>query len=234
MKTDKWVLWAVFTWFWLLASCVLLWWYAKTTNMAYPLLVVSIWAALPLYRVCAHLPVLTDAPAIALALLSARYAAVDDNLPAAVVSVVAGAINEKAPVFAALWSESFYPLAGLAAVLVATLGVKAKSPSEEVKWPWFTMKKARQRNSTRLDSATALLMPWGACLAAAFCRHWNWIDWLTLAVAYGQLIIAVDGARLYQWAFPVLLRKTTAILPKYLHGPAVLVTWFNPWGGIRI
>ena len=66
----------------------------------------------------------------------------------------------------------------------------------------------------------------------------SWLGWqvtalligLALAAGYGQLAVATDSVRLYQWAWPVLAAACVTVVPEWLPLVALGVA-FNPWKG---
>lgn len=43
----------------------------------------------------------------------------------------------------------------------------------------------------------------------------------------------IDTARVYQWAFPVVIAAALTVIPTAWLVPAVAVAFFNPWGWQR-
>lgn len=154
---------------------------------------------LPMVALNVRLPVLVDAPAFALALGSAWAAQRGSWALSVALGLAAGASKESAPIFAAAWSLSPWPLVGL---LAAGWWRKAAPPDQ----PWLE----RPWRSARRDPLDwrRLLLPWGAVLPLA----WAGAAWdratlaagLSLALGYAQLLRSMDDARLYQWAFPAV------------------------------
>lgn len=154
---------------------------------------------LPMTALNTRLPVLVDAPAFALALGSALAASAGQTALSVALALGAGASKESAPVFAAAWALSPWPLIGL----LATGWWRWPAPPDQM-WlerPW---------SSARRDPLDwrRLLLPWGAVLPLA----WAGAGWdratlaagVSLALGYAQLLRSMDDARLYQWAFPAV------------------------------
>jgi len=218
----------------LVASAVLIAWYAQIQGVPAPMTVVGLWVTCSLYRVTAFFPALVDGPALAVALLSACLALRRMPLYAAAAGILCGLISEKAGLFAAAWSQSPWPLACVpATAAIAALRRPQTGSDDEGVWPWGQLARVRQKRSGRVNSITALALPWGAGLAAAL-GGWAPVDLVALALAYGQLLIGMDCVRLYQWSAPLVLCKTAHVLPPRWHAAAVLFGWVNPWGGVRL
>lgn len=154
---------------------------------------------LPMTSLNVRLPVLVDAPAFALALGSAVAASRGWWSLSAALGLAAGACKESAPVFAAAWSLSPWPLLGL----LAAAWWRWPAPPDQ---PWLE----RPWSSARRDPLDwrRLLLPWGAVLPLA----WAGMGWdratfaagVALVLGYSQLLRSMDDARLYQWAFPAV------------------------------
>lgn len=160
-------------------------------------------ACLPLSRVCARFPVLTDAPALACLGLAVW-------LKEPWVAALGGLFNEKCPVFGALALWSAVPLAGLAVPLALWARGKAPGPGDPA-WLRHPVREAA-RLSRRFFDPRATIAPWGGLLAGVGGLSWQGA--LALALGYSQLLAAQDCARLYSWAFfPLLLGVPANLLP---------------------
>jgi hypothetical protein len=174
----------------------------------------AIFCCLPILRVMFILPVLTDATAFLLALVSATLAVTDHTVAAVVVALLAGGCRESAPVFAALWAWSPWPLLG---VLGAGWWVK-RPPPNDPSVPDFMrevlgnpIKTVFERRKEAWLDPFLYLFPWGGALVGLAAGTWQVI--VTMAVAYAQLIVATDNVRLFQWAAPVLVVAAVDVLP---------------------
>ena len=221
--------WAAISWLSLVGSAAAMWWWACIMDSQSPVAVAAMWTTLPIYRVAAHFPVLVDAPGLALGLAAACMAQTGQVRRGVVTTIFANTINEKTAIFAALWAKSPMLAFGLIPTVIAAIVCRLRHGRQRLS----VVSRARQRNATRLNSAAALLAPWGLGLAAVFAS-WTPIELATLAVAYAQLFVACDCTRLYQWAAPVVLPKAVAVLPSHWHVPAIVAMWFNPWGGLKL
>lgn len=181
------------------------------------------------WNVAWRFPVLVDAPAMCVALIAA--AVLPTSVPAAVlVACVAGMMKESAPLFAALWAWSPWPLVAL---LFPALRA-CQRPGDDVldaenawilRHPWRASRKchAGQWFDTQLWVA-----PWGALLAGVTATPQTII---TLVAAYGQTLIATDTVRLYMWAWPVLAAGAADRIPTSWLLPVLLIHLANPAKG---
>lgn len=154
---------------------------------------------LPMTALNVRLPVLVDAPAFLAALGSAWAASRGQTWLAVALGLLAGATKESAPVFAAAWSLSPWPLLGL----LAAGWWRRPAPADQ---PWLE----RPWSSARRDPLDwrRMLLPWGAVLPLA----WAGAAWdratlsagVALVLGYAQLLRSMDDSRLYQWAFPAV------------------------------
>ena len=172
--------------------------------------------------------VLVDAVAMGIA---AWCMAFDPMWAQVLLGLILGCISERAPIFAALWAWSPWPLVGLIAPMLRYMlyrpgpehpALVGKPAADVIIKPW-------RIGLTRNWHDMALIVPWGGLLAS-FC----WLDVqmaLTLFVAYSQLFVATDTVRLYQWAAPVLAITIATHLDWRACLILALLTWFNPWRG---
>jgi len=208
---DKVYRWRIISWLSLVAICVV--WPGSLWEVA-------LFAALPWFRTMVKAPVLTDAPAFLVSLAGPRI----PGLAALPVAVVGAAISERVPVWMGLFSLRWdMAFVGLCAVAIAWKF--AKSADREGTPALST----GMRRAGRWTDVRALLLPWGAGLAALLCPDWTLQEAMIVVVAYGQLLAAFDTSRLYMWASPVVLPKALTVIPARWRPIAVLVTWFNPY-----
>lgn len=178
----------------------------------------------------AVIPVGVDLPATALAL--AGVAVMPHSLPVGIVLVaLAAGCKETAPVFAALWAWSLWPL--LALVVPAVLAV-ACTPGPDPLGGKFQQiadhpfRTAIEARLGRWRDGWLLVAPWGVCLVALYAPSWPLVA--VLAVAYLQLLVATDTVRLVQHAAgPALAAAAAHLIPIPWLVPAVVVhvVW---WG----
>lgn len=176
--------------------------------------------ALPGLRLPLRLPVLLDAPSFTGAMAVAWSAGAGPWWLTAALSLVLGATRESAPVFAALWAWSPWPLVGL-----ATAGWwRPSAPPDAEREPWLAhpwREAWKLRRQIGLDG-TLYVRPWGAALAGLVAPSWQVA--LTVAVAHGQLLQAMDTLRLAVWAAPVLVVGAAQVIPPAMWPLAILVT----------
>lgn len=177
------------------------------------------------------IPIGVDIPATGLALCGAALCHHDWWHVGILVIAASACIRETTPIWAALWVWSPVPLIALAAPLIAhvlvdrgpdPLGDKFQQIADHPVRAGLTYHQGRWRD------AWLMVAPWGVCLAALVSPSWPLL--LTLAIAYGQLLIATDTVRLYQHAAgPAMAAAAatqipTAWLPLAL---AVHVVWWR-------
>lgn len=165
-------------------------------------------------------PVGVDLPALALSLWSVALLELG-YWPAAVALVlVAGAVKETSPVFAALWSWNPLLLVGLVAPAVRAL-LSRPALDEVTMTPALLevhehpLRSALEAHRARARDAWLWLAPWGATLAA-LARPSAWLV-ATLGAAHAQLLVATDHVRLVHTAAgPVLALVAAQVLPDHL------------------
>ncbi len=174
--------------------------------------------ALPAHRFPLRFPVLTDAPAYTLALLTA-WASLRAPWAALPLAFALGSMRESAPVFAALWAWDPWLLLGLLAT-----GWRRPTCEPSATEPWLLRPFAsawKQRRDIGLDGSL-YLRPWGGALLGLVAPTWQLA--LTLAVAHAQLFTALDALRLTVWAAPVLCAVAAQTIPAPWMALALLVT----------
>ncbi len=179
---------------------------------------VALLCALPHHRFSLRFPVLTDAPAYTLTLLTA-WATLCAPWAALPLALILGATRESAPVFAALWAWHPLPLLGLLAV-----GWRRPTcpPASNEPWLLHPFRSAwKQRRDIGIDGSL-YLRPWGAALLGLIAPSWQMAA--TLAIAHAQLFTALDALRLTVWAAPVLCAAAAQTIPVPWMGLALLVT----------
>jgi len=145
------------------------------------------------------------------------------------LAIIAGCINEKAPVFAAIYAWNPYMLAGLIPVAIryftAPVGTVPNGMTdeceEEVKWVLANPLKIFGRfHRETLSDAFKWVLPWGGLLFALYAPSWPLV--VGLVAAYGLCLVATDSQRLYVWAMPLM---AAAVAPEYI-GFGLLLSWF--------
>ena len=198
----------------------LAWWYTGSPWMAVCALLPGVWFN------WSH-PVLVDAPAMTVALLAACVWPV--CWPAAVIlAVVAGCIRETAPVWAAIYAWHPLLLAGLVPVAVRWLMRAGTDPVGYDDALAHPVRYSRRAHAGRWLDPFLMVTPWGP-LVLGLAAPTPQLG-LALAAGYGQLAVATDSVRLYQWAWPVLAAACVTVAPEWLPLVALGVA-FNPWKG---
>jgi hypothetical protein len=129
--------------------------------------------------------------------------------------VLAASVKESAPVFAALWLWSPWPL--IALVLPALWHLFNKPGPDPLGARFDAIAAHPVRSSMtahagRWRDGWLMVAPWGACAAALYQPTWQLAA--TLVVAYGLLLVATDTVRLYQHAAgPVIAATAASVLP---------------------
>lgn len=190
-------------------------------------------AVLPSVRFGLTYRVLVDLPALGFATMSAGMWLHGWHVAALVLAVVAGSSKESAPVFAALFAWSPVLLVGLVAPLLAHL-LRRRGPDVlggDHEWilahPWQASRKFHAGYVRSLDPR--LVLPWGACVVALAAPSWQLAA--VLVAAYGQLVVATDTVRLYQWAAPIVAVAAVTAVPWQWWPVLVVLTAFNPMRG---
>ena len=187
-------------------------------------------ALLPAMRFTWHHPVLVDAAGMALALAAAVV--LPYSLPIALLlAALSGCVRETAPVWAAVYAWNPVLLVGLIPVAVRAL----QRPGNDVldyENAWILahpIRASKKYHAGQWLDPRVMLLPWGGMLAglAAFDLR------LTTAIAlgYGQLLVATDSVRLYQWAAPVVAWACVQALPFWALPLVAVSVVFNPLRG---
>lgn len=160
-------------------------------------------------------PVGVDLPTTAALLWAATLWVHGWHYPALAVVLVAACAKETAPILAAVWLWSPWPLVALAAPLVAHL-VRRTGPDplgrrfDDI--AAHPIRSALAAHRGRWRDAWLMVAPWGICLAALHAPSWQ--VGVALAVAYAQLLVATDTVRLvHHAAAPVLAAGAAATIP---------------------
>ncbi|QBQ74827.1 hypothetical protein [Caudovirales GX15bay] len=153
-------------------------------------------------------PVTTDATAMAGAILAAAATRHRRWELAVAASLVAGATKESAPVFAALYAWNPLPLVGLLSPVVRQFAEEGADITDDFSHQCVIdpYRCAWQVHGGTLGDAKRWIAPWGALLAGLADPSAQTVA--TLGAGYVQCVRAVDTARLYQWAWPVLAERT--------------------------
>lgn len=195
---------------------------------------VALLCGLPgLFRLNAHLPVLVDAPAFLLALVSAAFALSGHPVFSIATALVAGASKETAPVFAAAFALSPWPLVGL--VAAGWWRVRGPVPAWASEWLARPVEAARQAHRGAWLDWKTMALPWGAVLPAALLApvhpRFTLAAVASAVLGYGQMFAAVDRARLFSWAAPPALALAVMAIPAEWAPVVVVAHALNPYRG---
>lgn len=187
-----------------------------------------------MFRFNAVRPVLVDAPAFALALVCAALVLSGHPFWGAAVSLAAGASKESAPIFAAAFSLSPWPLVGL--VAAGWWRHSGCIPKWAEPWLAHPVKAALEQHRHAWLNWQAMVLPLGVLLPLALCAPWGYprawaLAGLCLALGYGQMLFAMDTARLYSWAAPGVIALALLALPQEWAPLIVAAHCMNPYRG---
>lgn len=149
----------------------------------------------------AVIPVGVDLPATAYTLLCVGFAAHGWWVPAFALLAIAAGIKETAPVFAALWLWSPWPL--LALIVPASVHLLNR-PGPDPLGPKFDeiaahpVRSALAARAGRWRDGWLMVAPWGLGVLCLHSPSWPLVA--ALLVAYGQLLVATDTVRLIHHA----------------------------------
>lgn len=153
-------------------------------------------------------PVLTDAPAMLAAIVAAAATKHRRWEIAVAASLIAGGCRETAPVFAAVYAWHPLPLIGLISPIVRELQAEGPDITEDFSHTCVTdpvgatdQVRAGSSGDWKLYAA-----PLGGLVAGG---RGDVRTAAVLVLAYAQLAVAVDTARLIVWAWPVLADNVT-------------------------
>lgn len=190
------------------------------------------WAAcvalLPGVAFSLRYPVLVDAPALALALLSAVLWPVAP-WASVLVAILAGCVRESAPVWAALYAWNPWALLGLLPVVIRWGMRCGEDPAGYGDALAHPLRSSLAAHRGRWLSPALMVAPWGGMIVGLVSLDLRL--GAVLVAGYGQLLIATDSVRLYQWAAPVLALAAFSVLPSQWWPLLALSVVFNPWKG---
>lgn len=182
-------------------------------------------------------PVGVDLPAMAVAVWAAVCASHGVWWAAMLLALVAGAVKESAPLWAALWAWSWVPLLGFGWVLFAAVVIRpeidevtARADLREIHdHPIRSALRYRraldQQNLPWWRNGWIMVAPWGVCLAALYAPTWQTAA--VLAVAHAQLLVATDTARLLHTAAgPAVAVAAASVIPVPWLAVAAVAHWF--------
>jgi len=186
-----------------------------------------------IWRINIRRPVLVDPAALCWA-LGAAVLSLHGMWPAALAAaLVAAAMKETTPIFAACFCLNPLLLIALAGPLVRWLSSRGGNDTHNSRALADPIGSARLAHAERLFDPAVMLAPWGVGLLAVLVDDGTiaLIVVLALLLGYGQLFAAVNTARLYQWAGPAVALAAASVLPPGWEPAALLVHLFNPFAG---
>ena len=177
-----------------------------------------------------RLPILVDAPAMALALGAAVSWEARWYVPALLWVIAATLVKESAGIFAAAWAWSWVLLVPLVLLLPAlwwaTRG-DTRIPKPDLE-PALGDPVGESRSMAVGWFAPTLLLSWGPLMAAAFNPSWQL--GVVVGLAWLQLVRSTDRLRLMAWAFPTVLVAAAGVWP-WAIAVFVVAAIFNPFRG---
>jgi hypothetical protein len=214
-----------------LTSCYIAHWEVQPSAAVFGGLLVCGFAGV--WRNNIRRPVLVDPPALVWSLLAAVLDLHGQWVAALAVALVAACVKETAPVYAACFCLDPLLLAGLAAPVVRRVfwkGGEDTHNSRALADPFGT---ARRAHAQHLFDPVVMIAPWGAGVLAVLATDRSVVPTLVLALllAYGQLAVAGNTVRLYQWAAPAVALAAATVIPSGWEPALLTAHLFNPWAG---
>lgn len=201
-------------------------------------------AALPFVRFNLGAPILVDMPAMACAVFAAVAWQAGLWPVAVLLAIVSGACKESGPVFAACYAWTPILLVGLVAPAVRAVIAKT-GPDPLAEWrgmgpgttaadehAWILAHPVAagwKYHRAKWLNGLVMVTPWGAAVVGLAALDWQL--GIVLAVAYGQLMVATDSVRLYQWAAPLMCIAAAGVVPVAWLPVLVVLTVWNPLAG---
>jgi len=202
--------------------------------------------------------ILIDAPMICLSLLSSIFFIQGNLILGIIFLILASLTKESAPVWIALFTMSFLPLAGFLIVAIVYLfNLPSKTDSLCYSKLYHVYLERVSKRKITPEQLTAklndnelilkrpftgglhfnknwlrpeLLLGWGICLAGLLYTGVNW-EWILAGVVIGylQLFIATDTIRLLQYSFPLVIYASVQVLPMNLMPLLLALHLFNSY-----
>lgn len=226
MRTQDLLLWQIMDGASLILTTPLISWLAVLHGVD-PLFAAALWVSLPLWDILSKLTGMIDPPALLVALMAACLHFSGHYTSALITAIIGAMMAPKVPVFIILWTCSlrylpaFLPILG--AYALAPKGEPLIHP-EAINHPW---RSSMMKNGSFLHNIREIVLPWGAVLASIIDFPLLYLP--LVLVAYSQLFRALDRARLFMWAAPILIILALRIIPENLLFLSILLTWFNPY-----
>jgi len=220
------------SWQWLSYSCLFLlpvlmavYVHSHTASWIQALFAALLIAGLPQIQFWIKTPVLTDQFGMMTALLAAVLPW-PWNL---IVCTVAAFNRETVPIFAAIYSWDPVLLVALVPIGIWAY-VAPKGPDQLGRDNWLAhpVKNSLKFHENAWRHIGVMLLPWGAGILSTCFLSVQMVA--VTVVAYAQLIVATDSARLFVWAAPVVFLQLSYVDPQWM-GLLVVLHWLNPWRG---
>jgi len=181
----------------------------------------AVWTAFMVTRgfglYSSRLPVLTDAHGMSLALITALLIMTGHTAAGISIAFIGALVNEKVPIYAALYSWSLWPLMGLLLVAMALLIFEQDEDDQGIDWldrPFETSVNFLKWKWASKEQLAYFVAPFGIGLLALFTKSWQ--VWACFIASLLPLMRSMDYARVTMWALPVLLIYTVAFTPSVL------------------
>ncbi len=150
-------------------------------------------------------PTCTDAPSMLLAWLSSLLMSTHPALGVA-MSCAAGVMHERAPVYAAVYAMSPWPLLGLLAV--QWWAKPAKRDTDKFVGDSFLGQIRAHKPYTDLLDPWTVVYGYRCVLPMAVYYGASPRAWFALALSFGSRIIGTDACRFLYWAAPPMIADT--------------------------
>lgn len=226
--------WAVWAVSWPVAAAGMVWWLHDDLDVGRAAVAAALLLGLPgVLGPRVVIPVGVDLPATALALVAVGAMSAGWWWLAAPLLVAAAGVKESAPVWAALWAWSLWPLAALAVPALLLLGRRRWEGPDPLGAEFQVIadrpvRSALAARAGRWRDGWLMVAPWGVCLVALVGADWRLVA--VLAVAHLQLLVATDTVRLVQHAAgPAMAAAAAAAIPAgwLVLAVAVHVFWWR-------
>lgn len=162
----------------------------------------------------AYYPALVDAHAHAWAMMIAVTAMSGNTALAIMLAIFGGLINEKTPVFAAIYAWSFTPLVGVLATVVHFILAKHDNSRQGIDWMDRPYETAINAIAARVHDGT-----WSVYFIAPLGVAWLGIignatpAYVALVLSASFVLRAMDYRRLIAWGLPLMLIEAVRFTP---------------------
>lgn len=170
-------------------------------------------------------PVLVDAPAMLLTLLSYGCFLQGWHEAFIALAALAGCVKESSFLYLLGLTLSPWALVGLISPFVRKIMGAGPDPLGN-DMPGITRPYSSAAQNQRWGDPNTMILPWGGLLTALLYPTPSLL--LSLALAYGPLIRVTDTQRVYQWAWMAMVVTAFTNLPDYACLLTCLITIYNP------